>query len=36
MLYNKKMYQEMAEKLVNASLKKAHEVITDYCYEKPE
>ncbi|WP_455093124.1 VG15 protein [Parvimonas micra] len=30
MLYNKKMYQEMAEKLVNASLKKAHEVITDY------
>lgn len=30
MIYNKKMYQEMAEKLVNASLKKAHEVITDY------
>lgn len=30
MLYNKKMYQEMAEKLVNSSLKKAHEVISDY------
>lgn len=30
MLYNEKMYQEMAEKLVNSSLKKAHEVISDY------
>lgn len=30
MLYNKKMYQEMVEKLVNSSLKKAHEVISDY------
>ena len=30
MLYNKKMYQEMAEKLVNSSLRKAHEVISDY------
>lgn len=30
MLYNKKMYQKMAEKLVNSSLKKAHEVISDY------
>lgn len=30
MLYNKKMYQEMAEKLVNSSFKKAHEVITEY------
>lgn len=30
MLSNKKMYQEMAEKLVNSSLRKAHEVISDY------